>query len=131
MFGRYESCGSSFSSRVGGLGLAGSGLGGVGAFGWRSLYMYQSQSCLSNAMWSQFARFPFGFCRWIVVVAPVILHFFVMVSLVSSGSRAFRLRTVAFLLDESTPDLGLGFLIHAVISSFGGWVSGERAVLPR
>ena len=65
------------------------------------------------------------------MVAPVVLHFLVMVSLVSSGSRAFRLRTVAFLLDESTPDLGLGFLIHAVMSSFGGWVSGERAVLPR
>ena len=65
------------------------------------------------------------------MVAPVVLHFRVMVSRVSSGSRAFRLRTVAFLLDESTPDLGLGFLIHAVMSSLGGWVSGERAVLPR
>ena len=93
--------------------------------------MYHSQSCLSSAMWSQLARIPFGFCRWVVMVVPVVLHFLVMVSLVSSGSRAFRLRTVAFLLDESTPDLGLGFLIHAVISSFGGWVSGDRAVLPR
>ena len=62
---------------------------------------------------------------------PVVLQVLVTVSFVSSGRRVFRLLTIAFLLVERTPDFGLGFGIHAVMSSLGGWVSGARVILPR
>ena len=66
-----------------------------------------------------------------VVVLPVVLQVLVIVSLVSSGSRVFKLPTMAFLFVDRTPDFGLGFGIHAVMRSLGGWVSGARAILPR
>lgn len=62
---------------------------------------------------------------------PVVRHLLVVDSLVSSGSSAFKLLTIAFLLVARTPDLGRGLFIHAVMSSFGGWTSGALAVLPR
>lgn len=65
------------------------------------------------------------------MVSPVTLHLRVVVSNVSMGRSALRLRTIAFLLVDSTPDLGRGFWTHAVSRSFGGWESGERAVFPR
>lgn len=100
--------------------LAGFGRGGSWLLGCVSLYMCQFHNLLSNAIWSQFFRFPSGFCRSVVVVVPVVRHFFVVVSLVSSGSSAFKLLTMAFLLVARTPDLGRGFLTQAVMSNFGG-----------
>jgi len=41
------------------------------------------------------------------------------------------LLTSAFLFVVSTPDLGLAFLIHAVMNGFGVWVFGARIVFPR
>lgn len=100
--------------------LAGFGRGGNWLLGCVSLYMCQFHNSLSSAMWSQFLRFPSGFCRSMVVVVPVVRHLCVVVSLVSSGSSAFKLLTIAFLLVARTPDLGRGFLTQAVMSSFGG-----------
>jgi len=93
--------------------------------------MCQSHSFLSRAMWYQLLSLPFGFCRVLVMYVFVLLHFTVKVSVVSSGSSALRLRTIAFLLVDSTPDLGRGFLTHAVMSSLGGCWSGDRATFPR
>ena len=56
-----------------------------------------------------------------MIFSPVVLHFFVIISAVSSGSSVLRLLTIAFLLVDRTPgDLGRGFHTHAVMSSFGG-----------
>lgn len=93
--------------------------------------MCHSHSGLSSAMWSQLLSFPSGFGRRVVVFVPVDLHLVVTVSIVSSGSSALRLLTMVFLFVDNTPALGRGFLTHAVMKSFGGWKSGERAVLPR
>ena len=82
-------------------------------------------------MCSQFFRSPFGFCLYVVVVVPMVLQVLVNGSLVSSGSRAFRLLTMAFLFVDRTPAFGRLFGIHAVMRSFGGCVSGDRAILPR
>ena len=82
--------------------------------------MYHSQSRLSIAMCSQLLSFPSGFWRRMVIFSPVVLHFFVIISAVSSGSSVLRLLTIAFLLVDRTPDLGRGFHTHAVMSSFGG-----------
>lgn len=93
--------------------------------------MCHSQSFLSSAICSQFLRSPFGFCFVVMTVLPVVLHVLVVVSVVSFGRRAFTLLTIAFLLVERTPDFGLEFGIHAVMRSFGGWLSGARAIFPR
>ena len=107
------------------------GRGGGGEFGCVSLCMCHSHSFLSGAMCSQFLRSPLGFCFSTMMRLPVLLHFLVTCSLVSSGSRAFKLLTIAFLLVERTPAFGLGFGIQAVMRSLGGWVSGARAIFPR
>ena len=93
--------------------------------------MCHSHSCLSIAMWSPLMRFTSGIWRRVVLYSPVPSHLLTIVSVVSSGNSVFRLLTIAFLFVDSTPDLGLGFCTHAVINSFGGCWSGERAVLPR
>ena len=111
--------------------LDGFGRGGGGAFGWHSLRMCQSHNFLSSAMCSQLLSLPSGFCCCVVMQFPVVLHLTVIVSVVSSGRSALRLRTIAFLLVDSTPDFGRGFLIHAVIRSFGGCASGALVVFPR
>ena len=66
-----------------------------------------------------------------VILSPVSLHLALIVWVVSSGSSALRLLVIAFLLVDKTPDFGRGFLIHAVMNSFGGCRSGEHAVFPR
>ncbi len=93
--------------------------------------MCHSHSRLSSAMCSQFRRSPFAFGFVMVIVSLVVLHLVVIVSEVSCGRSAFRLQTIAFLLVARTPDWGLGFLTHAVISSFGGCTFGDLAIFPR
>lgn len=93
--------------------------------------MCHSHSVLSNAMSSQLLSLPSGFCRVTVILSPVDLHLVLVVSFVSSGSSVLRLLTIAFLFVDKTPDFGRGLRIHAVMSSFGGCRSGDRAVLPR
>lgn len=93
--------------------------------------MCQFHNSLSRAMCIQFLRFPSGFCRSMVVTIPVVRHLLVLVSLVSSGSSAFRDLTIAFLFVDRTPDFGLGLFTHAVMSSFGGCEFGALVVLPR
>ena len=82
--------------------------------------MCQSHSFLSSAMWYQLLSLPSGFGHCVVIWLPVVLHLMVIVSVVASGRSVLRLRTIAFLLVDRTPDFGRGFFTHAVISSLGG-----------
>lgn len=93
--------------------------------------MCHSHSLLSSAMCSQFRKSPFALGFVVMMVSPVVLHLVVVVSKVSVGRSAFRLLTIAFLLVDRTPDCGLGFLIQAVMRSFGGCTSGDRVIFPR
>lgn len=112
-------------------GHLGCGLGGGGVFGWVSLLMCHSHKFLSSTMCNQLWRLPLAFGFRTVIVFPVVLHLVVIVSVFSCGRSAFKVLTIAFLLVERTPDFGLGFLTRAVMRSFGGWMSGARATLPR
>lgn len=93
--------------------------------------MCHSHARLSSAMLIQLLSFPFGLCRFVVVVSPVILQVIVVSSVVSFGRSVLIPLTSAFLLVISTPDLGRGCLIHAVTRSLGGCESGARTILPR
>ncbi len=49
-------------------------------------------------MWIQLLNFPFGLCRLVVVVSPVVLQVVVISSMVSAGRSVLIPLTSAFLL---------------------------------
>ena len=100
--------------------------------GWHSMEMWWFHRSLSSKIESQMCMSPlgyFGFC--LVEVKPVVGCVVVVVlSIMVGGSLCFP-RINAFLLVVRTPPLGLGWLIHAGRSRFGGLEFGPLTVFLR
>ena len=95
-----------------------------------SFWICHFHSSSSSAMCSHLLSRPSRMGLCVVDVTPMDGDVLVIDSVMMVGRSVRRLCARAFLLVVRTPNFGRGLLIHAVISSVGGWRFGPRAIFP-